>query len=396
MGATARRAVHAGADRPRGWHVHRLATGGTSLTCDAIEFCRTLSSRVPGTGLLARRSRSERGVVRGNGCWSTRYRARGRSAPACPKGRVGDLRTEAADDGGREERARPCDRQPAHRLAVGPHHGRRDRRAPRLERGAGPASRRGGPAPARRAGQTAPRPAAGRPPPGTAARRARRPRRAGAGTRQGLPQPPAPGGGPQPDPVVHRRADRPGLPVRVDHPPADELPDMSSSPGRPPQRRRLLDGGDEPGALDRSGPRARRAPGRAGNRGPRRRPAVLPRPVSRRARARCCAAHPCGPRAGVPRAPECSARTPAAARRPCQRHPRQRPPRHRRRPGQPRPALRTPPAATPDLGRGVPRRPACRTPGRGRPARSPPTRPVREAGHPASRPPRPRRSAPCR
>ena len=29
------------------------STGGTSLTCDAIEFCRTLSGRVPGTGLLA-------------------------------------------------------------------------------------------------------------------------------------------------------------------------------------------------------------------------------------------------------------------------------------------------------------------------------------------------------
>ncbi|MBV9922367.1 MAG: maleylpyruvate isomerase family mycothiol-dependent enzyme [Pseudonocardia sp.] len=31
------------------------ATGGTSLTCDAIEFCRTLSGRAPGTGLLAQR-----------------------------------------------------------------------------------------------------------------------------------------------------------------------------------------------------------------------------------------------------------------------------------------------------------------------------------------------------
>ena len=54
VGAAARQAVHPGADRPRGRHVHERDRR-RGLTCDAIEFCRTLAGRAPGTGLLAQR-----------------------------------------------------------------------------------------------------------------------------------------------------------------------------------------------------------------------------------------------------------------------------------------------------------------------------------------------------
>ena len=264
--------------------------------------------------------------------WSTRI-AHGAERAACPRAASATCgprrRTTAA--GRARSGLRP---KPAHRLAVGPHHGRRDRRAARLERGAdqpavaagqlqlgvqgGPVRRPDGLLPAQ------PRDAlvdlGGREP--------------GQGR---LAAAPAPGGGPQPDPVVHRRADRPGLPVQVDPHPPTSCPTWVSCPG---VRRSGAASSTAATSPVRSmiWPASPTSTGRAGNRGPRRRPAVLPRPVSRRARARCCAAHPCGPRAGVPRAPESSARTPAAARRPCPRHPRQRPPRHRRT-GQPRPAL---------------------------------------------------------